>query len=89
MASYALIRFRINNDFFEWEQAFYSAQPMARNAGIIELFHGRTDEDSQVCIVLAQVSSKEAMDEFFANAKDAVAASGHILESTEVTMLNN
>ena len=89
MASYALIRFRINNDFFEWEQAFYSAQPMARNAGIIELFHGRTDEDPQVCIVLAKVSSKEAMDEFFANAKDAVAASGHILESTEVTMLNN
>ena len=81
MASYALIRFRINNDFFEWEQAFYSAQPMARNAGIIELF--------QVCIVLAQVSSKEAMDEFFANAKDAVAASGLVLESTEVTMLNN
>ena len=41
MASYALIRFRINNDFFEWEQAFYTAQPMARNAGIIELFHGK------------------------------------------------
>ena len=89
MASYALIRFRINNDFFEWEQAFYTAQPMARNAGIIELFHGRTDEDPQVYIVQAQVSSKEAMDEFFANAKDAVAASGHVLESTEVTMLNN
>jgi len=30
MASYALIKFKINNDFFEWEQAFYGAQPMAR-----------------------------------------------------------
>ena len=39
MASYALMKFRISNDFFDWEQAFYSAQPMARNAGIIEIFH--------------------------------------------------
>ena len=42
MASYALIKFKINNDFSEWEQAFYAAQPMARQAGIIELFHGMT-----------------------------------------------
>ena len=40
-------------------------------------------------MVLAQISSKEAMEEFFENAKDAVAASGHILETTEITMLNN
>ena len=89
MASYALIKFKINKDFFDWEQAFYSSQPMARQAGIVELFHGRTDDDSQTCFVLAQVSSKEAMDKFFAEARDSIASSGHILESTEVTMLNN
>ena len=33
MASYALIKFKINNDFSEWEQAFYGAQPMARYIG--------------------------------------------------------
>ena len=32
MASYALIKFKINNDFSEWEQAFYGAQPMAKKA---------------------------------------------------------
>ena len=30
MAKYALIKFKINNDFDDWEQAFYSHQPMAR-----------------------------------------------------------
>ena len=45
MASYALIKFKINNDFYEWEQAFYDAQPMARKAGIIEHFHGMTEDD--------------------------------------------
>ena len=89
MASYALIKFKINNDFSEWEQAFYSAQPMARKAGIIELFHGMTEDDPQTCFVLAHVTSKEAMDNFFKNAGEEVAKSGHILESTEVTMLTN
>jgi hypothetical protein len=29
------------------------------------------------------------MDKFFAEAGDSIASSGHILESTKVTMLNN
>jgi len=89
MASYALIKFKINNDFFEWEQAFYGAQHMARKAGFIELFHGMTEDDPQTCFVLAHVPSKETMDKFFENAGEEVAKSGHILESTEVTMLTN
>jgi len=35
------------------------------------------------------VPSKEAMDKFFENAGEEVVKSGHILESTEVTMLTN
>ncbi len=88
-SSYALIKFKINNDFSEWEQAFYTAQPMSRKAGRIELFHWKTEDDPQTCFVLAQVPSKEAMDKFFENAGEDVAKSGHILESTEVTMLTN
>ena len=89
MASYPFINFKINKDFCEWEQAFYSSQPMARQAGIVELFHGRIDDDSETCFVLAQVSSKEATDKFFAEAGDSIASSRHILKSTKVTMLNN
>ncbi len=62
MASYALIKFKISNDFSEWEQAFYSAQPMARSAGIIELSHGKTEDDPQTCCVLCPVPSNEAVD---------------------------
>ena len=89
MASYALIKFKINNNFAEWEQAFYGAQPKARKAGIIEFFHGMTEDDPQTCFVLAHVPSKEATENFFENAGEEVAKSGHILESTEVTMLTN
>ena len=55
MASYALIKFKINNDFSEWEQAFYGAQPMARKEGIIEFFHGMNEDEPQTCFVLVHV----------------------------------
>jgi hypothetical protein len=89
MASYALIKFKINNTFDEWEQSYYAAQPMARQAGIIDLFHGMAADDPQACFVLCHVPSKEVMDKFFEEAGEQVANSGHILESTEVTMLTN
>ena len=89
MASYALIKFKINNNFSEWKQAFYGTQPMTRKAGLIELFHGVSNDDPQTCFVLMHVPSKEAMDAFFAEARENVAASGHILASTEITMLTN
>ena len=62
---------------------------MARQARIIELFHGVTDNDPETCFVLCHVPSKEIMDKFFENSGEQVAKSGHILESTEVNMLTN
>ena len=46
MAKYALIKFKINNDFYDWEVAFYSSQARARKFGIVEIFHGRESNDS-------------------------------------------
>ena len=62
---------------------------MSVEGSTIELFHGMTEDDPQTCFVLTHVPSKEAMDKFFENAGEEVAKSGHILESTEVTMLTN
>ena len=62
---------------------------MARKAGVIELFHGMSEDDPHTCFVLAHLPSKQAMDKFFENAGEEIAKSGHILESTEVTMLTN
>ena len=87
MATYALLKFKINNSFSEWEQAFYASQPMARKAGLIELFHGMSEEDPQTVHVLVHVHSKESMDKFMQEAGEDIAKSGHVLESTEVTFL--
>ena len=36
----AVLNFEINKKFSEWEQSFYGHQPIARAAGIFELYHG-------------------------------------------------
>ena len=89
MAKYAFIKFKINNDFNDWEQAFYAHQPIAREAGILELFHAKQADDPSWVPVLMTVNSFEAFDKFMKNAAEDIAASEHILESTEVTMYEN
>ena len=43
----AILKFEIINSFAEWEQAFYSNQPIARAAGIFELYHGHAPDDEK------------------------------------------
>ena len=78
----AVIKFEISNKFSEWEQAFYSHQPTARADGIFELYHGHEPgNERQVCVILHALSEQH-MEKFMEANGPAIAASGHILEST-------
>ena len=61
MAKYAFIKFKINNDFNDWEQAFYAHQPIAREAGILELFHAKQADDPSWVAVLMTANSFEVL----------------------------
>ncbi len=86
MSVTALINFKISNDFFDWEKGFYDAKPAARTAGVFALYHGYEADNPKKCIVVVRAPSGEVLDQFFEEKSEAVAASGHILESTEVTI---
>jgi len=58
-------------------------------SGILELFHAKQADDPASVAVLMTASSFELFDEFIKNNAEDIAASGHILESTEVTMYEN
>jgi len=78
----AVLKFEISNKFSEWEQAFYSHQPTARAAGIFELYHGHEPgNEHQVCVIVHALSEQH-MQKFMEVNGAAIAASGHILEST-------
>ena len=53
----AALKFDIRNSFADWEQAFYKHQPIARAAGIYEVYHGHApDNEQKVCVILGALS---------------------------------
>ena len=78
----AVLKFEISNTFADWEKAFYDHQPIARKAGIFELYHGHAPDNEQRVCVVVNALSEEHMQKFMEANGAAIAASGHILEST-------
>ena len=78
----AILKFDISNTFAQWEQAFYVHQPVARAAGLHELYHGHEPGNDKRVVVVVNCLSEEHMQKFIEANGKAMASSGHILEST-------
>ena len=78
----AILKFDISNTFAQWEQAFYIHQPVARAAGLYELYHGHEPGNDKRVVVVVNCLSEEHMQKFIEANGEAMASSGHILEST-------
>ena len=89
MTTTARIEFEISNTFAEWEQGFYPMMRDARAAGIYEIYHGHEADKPKKCMVVALVESPKIMDDFFKSQEAKVIATGHILESTKITIYNS
>ena len=89
MAQYVLLKFKINNDFSEWEKTFYAAQPYARKSGINSICHSHKVNDNKSIMVLMTVNDKKNWEIFYKDNKDLISSSGHILESTETEYYEN
>ena len=78
----AILKFDISNAFTKWEQAFYTHQPIARAAGLYELYHGHEPGNDKRVVVVVNCLSEEHMQKFIEANGKAMASSGHIPEST-------
>ena len=85
----AVLNFEINKKFSEWEQSFYGHQPIARAAGIFELYHGHEPNTERKGCVIVHALSEQHMQKFMEANSAAIAASGHILESTNIAIYVN
>jgi len=85
----AVLKFEINNTFDEWEKGFYSHQSTARKAGLFEIYHGHPpDNERKICVVLNALSDAH-MQKFMEANGEAMAATGHIMDSTVVEVFVN
>lgn len=85
----AVLNFEINKKFSEWEQSFYNHQPIARAAGIFELYHGHEPGNEHKVCVIVHALSEQHMQKFMEANGAAIAASGHILETTNTAIYVN
>ena len=60
MAKFALLQFKINNTFEDWETIFYRAQNPARKLGINGIRHGHEAGDPQSVFVLMTIDKSES-----------------------------
>ena len=84
-----VLNFEINKNFSEWEQSFYNHQPIAGDAGIFELYHGHEPDNERKGCVIVHAISEQGMQKFMEATDAAIAASGHILESTNIAIYVN
>ena len=82
----AVLNFEINKKFLEWEQLFYKHQPIARAAGIFELYHGHEPDNERKVCVIVHALNEQHMQKFMEANGAAIAASGHIFESTNIAI---
>ena len=85
----AVLNFEINKKFSEWEQSFYKHQPIARAAGIFQLYHGYEPRNEQKVCVIVNALSEQHMQKFMEANGAAIAASGNIPSSTTTAIYVN
>ena len=80
-----VVTFNINTSYEEWVKVYDGSIEMAKQAGITSLFRGVDKEDpSKVCVVMQ--AEPGVIDAFMESNAEMIANSGHVLESTEVSI---
>ena len=80
-----VVTFSITTSFDEWVKVYDGSIEMAKQAGIISLFRGVNKEDpTKVCVVMQ--AQPGVIDSFMASNAEMIASSGHVLESTVVSV---
>ena len=80
-----VVTFSITTSFDEWVKVYDGSIEMAKQAGIISLFRGVDKEDpTKVCVVMQ--AQPGVIDSFMASNAEMIASSGHVLESTAVSV---
>ena len=81
----------INKPFAEWRAGFDEHASTRAQFGIVSLgaalLPGTQDNGLQRIVLALQAASQEALDNMIAAEADKIAATGHVLESTQVSVL--
>jgi hypothetical protein len=80
-----VVTFNITSSYEEWAKLYDGSVELQKQAGITSLFRGVDKENpSKVCVVMQ--AEPGVIDSFMAANAEMIANSGHVLESTVVSV---
>jgi hypothetical protein len=79
----------IEKTYESWVQNFDSHQTARKSAGIEALYRGHVIDDPKKVFIVLSTPSMEVMDNFMKQNADHIKNSGHILESTKITVCSD
>ena len=80
-----VVTFKITTSYEDWVKLYDGGVELQKQAGITSLFRGNDKEDpSKVCVVMQ--AEPGVIDLFMASNAEMIANSGHVLESTVISV---
>ena len=80
-----VITFYITSSFEDWANAYDKSLPAQKEFGLESWYRGHEKNDPTKCVVIIS-ASEGALDKFMEANAEMVAASGHVMESTVLTI---
>lgn len=81
----SVITFNISTAFDDWAQIYDKSTELQKQAGIKSLFRGVSKDDPTKCIAIMQAQSG-VLEKFMKENAEMVSQSGHVIESTVITI---
>lgn len=81
-----VVHAKLTKPYAQWEQAFLEHQPIRAGHGIEDLLHGQVEGKPEMMVVL-RAADRQALEALMQTHAAEMAATGHDLESTVITVL--
>ena len=81
-----VMTFKINKSYEHWEKNFDSHREIQAAAGMTPLYRGRSEDDPQKVCIVVQVADEAKSAKFMEENVEAILESGHVMDSTEVSV---
>ena len=75
----------LSKPYSEWEAGFVSHQPKRQAAGIVDVAHGKIEGQEAILVVL-KAPDRATLTAFMEAQGDSISETGHVLETTQMTV---
>ncbi len=81
-----IMKAKLEKTYEHWVKVFDDHKPVREAAGFKDIYRGHLMDDANTVQAVIYTPSMETLDQFMKDEAEAMSESGHIAESTEITV---